>query len=333
MPSDILSGYLRKLLTRQKYHLVGRHSAVKRCKWYKDSMLGKGECYKARFYGIKSHQCMQSTCALQFCTQRCRFCWRVMADELGENFNEQPPADYRWDSPEEVLDGIVREYKKFAEGYQGNPTVERRKISEARETKMLTLSLSGEPTIYPQIGELLELAHQRGTITFLVSNGTLPETLKKMKVLPTQMYVSFDAPNREIYRKTCRPRDPRLWENYLETLDWLRSIKGKTRTVLRMTLVRNLNLCCPEEYAELIKRAQADYVEVKSFSFVGGARHPGRNLKLSDMLTIEEIREFAGQLADASGYLVTDEHVPSRVVLLCRDGKAERERFIFQKEK
>jgi len=320
--------YLTQLLKKQKYHLIGDHSAVKRCKWYKDSIIDKGECYKAKFYGIKAHQCMQSTCALQFCTQNCKFCWRVMSDELGEEFNQKPTQKYKWDSPELILDGIIKEYKTFAIGYKGNAKANQYKVKEAMEPKLLTLSLSGEPTIYPQIGELIKLANHKDIITFLVSNGTLPNTLKNMVELPTQMYISFDAPNKEVYKKTCKPINDNLWDKYLETLDWIKSVKGKTRTVLRMTVVRDLNFCCEEEYAELIKRAQPDYVEVKSFVFVGGARHPNRELKLEDMLKMDEIIEFTNKLSELTGYIFTDKHMPSRVTLLCRDKKAITDRFI-----
>ncbi|TDA33071.1 MAG: 4-demethylwyosine synthase TYW1, partial [Hadesarchaea archaeon] len=45
-----LQGF-RELYERQGYRLVGRNSAVKVCLWTRRSLLGRGECYKARFYG------------------------------------------------------------------------------------------------------------------------------------------------------------------------------------------------------------------------------------------------------------------------------------------
>ncbi len=314
-----------ELLKKQKYHIIGKHSAVKGCKWFRESLIGNGTCYKNKFYGIKSHQCMQSTCVLQFCSQSCIFCWRAMSNELGLKFNEIPGKTFKWDSPEEILNGIVREQLRLVSGYKGNKKTKKKIFEEASKPKLLTLSLAGEPTIYPRLGELLKLAKNRGMITFLVTNGTFPVALKKLEKensLPDQLYVSFDAPNEKVYEDTCRPHEKGLWNKYLETLDFIKSIKGKTRTVLRMTVVRNHNFCCQEEYAELIKKAQPDYVEVKSFVFVGGARNPKRKLNLSDMLKIEEIEEFTKKLEKLTGYKYMDKHIPSRVTLLCRDKKS-----------
>lgn len=320
------------ILKKQGYHIIGKHSAVKTCKWFRESLIGNGTCYKSRFYGIKSHQCVQSTCVLQFCSQSCIFCWRTMADELGIKFNELPSKNFNWDSPEYILEGLLREQLRFVSGYKGNKNTKKEVFEEASDPKLLTLSLAGEPTIYPYLEKLIKLAKHKGMITFLVTNGTFPESLKKLEkenALPNQLYVSFDAPNKEIYEKTCRPHERSLWEKYLETLTFINSIKGKTRTVLRMTVVRDHNFCCVTEYAELIKKAQPDYVEVKSFVFVGGARNPKRELKLSDMLNIEEIEEFTKELEKLTGYTYVDKHVPSRVTLLCRDKKTIEKRKSF----
>ncbi|MFV2040427.1 MAG: 4-demethylwyosine synthase TYW1, partial [Candidatus Hydrothermarchaeales archaeon] len=54
----------RRLLKSQKYHLVGGHSAVKGCHWLKESLVRGRECYKAKFYGISSHRCLQMTPAV-----------------------------------------------------------------------------------------------------------------------------------------------------------------------------------------------------------------------------------------------------------------------------
>ncbi|MCC7552184.1 4-demethylwyosine synthase TYW1 [Candidatus Micrarchaeota archaeon] len=322
------------ILKKQGYHIVGNHSAVKRCKWFKESMIGNGTCYKNKFYGIKSHQCVQSTCALQFCSQSCIFCWRTMTDDLGLKFNEQPSKKFVWDKPDQILDGLLKEQLRFVSGYKGNNKTKEKILKEASNPKLLTLSLAGEPTIYPNLVELILSAKKRGMIVFLVTNGTFPEALKKLaekNALPQQLYVSFDASNREVYEKTCKPSEKKLWDKYLETLDFINSIKGKTRTVLRMTLVRNQNFCCADEYAELIKKAQPDYVEIKSFVFVGGARNPNRKLKLSDMLKMEEIKEFTKDLEKLTKYKFVDEHIPSRVTLLCRDKNVLANRKELQK--
>jgi len=64
----------QKELRKQGYRLVGGHSAVKICEWTRNSLRGKGACYKYAFYGIRSHQCLQMTTSM-FCASRCKFCW------------------------------------------------------------------------------------------------------------------------------------------------------------------------------------------------------------------------------------------------------------------
>ena len=62
-------------LEKQHYRVVGSHSAVKTCGWTKSMIRGQGGCYKLKFYGIMSNQCMQMTTSIS-CANRCTFCWR-----------------------------------------------------------------------------------------------------------------------------------------------------------------------------------------------------------------------------------------------------------------
>lgn len=190
----------------------------------------------------------------------------------------------------------------------------------------VALSLTGEPMFYPKMSALLAEFHRRGVSTFLVHNGTLPEALEKLTTLPTQLYISLQAPNEDLYIKTVRPKIPGTWERFRKALSTMKGLK--TRTVLRMTLVKGLNMCDPEGYAELIGLAMPNYVEVKGFSFVGGAREEQRGLSLNAMPNQDEIKEFAKRLAELTGYIVTSEHAPSHVILLSRDEESKRSRII-----
>merc|ERR1712226_1389243 len=58
---EMIEEELRNTLTKQGYKLVGSHSGVKLCRWTKSMLRGQGGCYKNAFYGIASHQCMEST--------------------------------------------------------------------------------------------------------------------------------------------------------------------------------------------------------------------------------------------------------------------------------
>ncbi|MEM4633589.1 MAG: 4-demethylwyosine synthase TYW1 [Candidatus Anstonellaceae archaeon] len=318
-----------RLLIRQKYHIAGRHSAAKLCHW-SDSFLKGGEgCYKHKFYGIASHRCLQCTPVLFFCNHACVFCWRFMPEKdrygtIGSGFE--------WDEPEKIADWLISAQKQIVSGYGGNPKVQKKLYEEACSPRHVALSLTGEPAMYPKMGRLLKEFHSRGMTTFLVTNGTFPERMESWEEMPTQLYVSMVAPNEKIYQQSIRPKEKGLWKKYLKGLEVLRKLGAKTRTVLRMTLCRGVNDCDLEGYASQIKTAMPHYVEVKSMVFVGGARKPERGLSLGSMLSIKEIEEIAEKLAKMTGYIVSEKHVPSRVVLLCKDKEAERNRLIkFEK--
>jgi tRNA wybutosine-synthesizing protein 1 len=313
-----------ELLSKQHYHIVGKHSAVKACKWLRDSINRKGQCYKNMFYGIKSHRCLQCTPTLTFCTHACLFCWRTAPQgEWG-----LPPEGFEWEEPKGIVDGLVKEQLRIVSGYGGSEKAGRERVKEANSPLHAAISLVGEPTLYPFIGGLISEFHKRKMTTFLVSNGTVPERIVGLKTLPTQLYMSMISPNERVYRKTARPLIKDGWERIQRTLSLFPSIN--TRKVLRMTLVKGLNML--DVYAKQVEIASPHFVEVKSFMFVGGAREEERGLKLGDMPSHEEIRRFAQSLAERTGYLVTDEHVPGRVVLLCRDGNAQKTRFLFQRQ-
>ncbi len=310
------------LLRKQGYHIVGSHSAVKPCKWLVESIRTGGECYKHQFYDIQSHRCVQCTPALQFCTHSCLFCWRVLDWDA-------VPNDFKWDEPSFVASEILREHLRIISGHGGNAGADMKKAKQAWQPKHVALSLAGEPLLYPYLGELISEFHKRKMTTFVVSNGTLPERMRALTEtsLPTQFYISMTAPNKEAYAKTCRPMLKDSWQKIKQSRELMKGLKGKTRTVLRMTLARSLNFSDVKGYAEQVAEAEPDYVEVKSFMFVGGSRY-GRGLSLDDMIAHTEIKEFASKLAKETGYLVTDEHKPSRIVLLCRDKDAEKRRKI-----
>jgi tRNA wybutosine-synthesizing protein 1 len=66
----------KKILQKQHYGIVGRHSGVKLCHWMRQSLLFDRECYKQTFYSIKSHRCLQMTPTINQCNHICLFCWR-----------------------------------------------------------------------------------------------------------------------------------------------------------------------------------------------------------------------------------------------------------------
>jgi tRNA wybutosine-synthesizing protein 1 len=293
------------LLKKQGYALAGRHSAVKTCLWLRHAMNGQGFCYKSKFYGVQSHRCLQMTPTLM-CNQRCLFCWRP---------TEVPvPVPEGWDSPEKIVEESIACQRKLITGFGGSPNAIKERWIESSEPNNVAISLSGEPTFYPYLPELIKEYENRGFTTFLVTNGTIPEMLAK--VFPSQLYMSLDAPDLETYLKVCQPKSAALWEKINESLSLMK--QKNSRTVIRTTLVKGENMFKPEGYAELIKKASPDFVEIKAYMHLGFSR---LRLDRSAMPTHVEVLEFAQTLAKYLGYEIADESEISRVVLLSKDGK------------
>jgi len=304
---------LQKILARQHYAVIGTHSGVKLCHWMKQSLLFNRACYKQQFYGIESHRCLQMSPAVNQCTHMCLFCWRF------QDFTEKELKQF--DDPEFILEQAITAQRKLITGFKGDPRCDQKKWKEANEPTMLACSLSGEPTLYPLLGDFFETCHKRGITTFLVTNGTTPEVLERLDPLPTQLYVSLVAPNEEVYKKICAPLIPDGWKRIKQTLELLPSLT--TRTVIRHTLVHGWNMdekYLPE-YASLDKLAEPLFIEPKGYVFVGSSRN---RMHFAHMPSHEQIQHFSKKLAEHLGYEIVMEKVDSLVTLLGKEKKTKR---------
>lgn len=316
----MLSKKLKEILKRQHYLLVGKHSGVQVCRWTKKDLLDTGECYKAKFYGIKSHLCCQMSPTVVFCQNKCVHCWRSIEHTAGNKMNNNV------DNPKEVINGCVEAQKKLLTGFKGNSKVNMNKLKQAQEPMQFAISLTGEPTLYPKIGELISELRKKGKTSFLVTNGLQPSVLKKLNKngnLPTQIYISLNCPNKKLYDKWHRSSVKNAWKKFNETLSLFPKLK--TRKVIRMTLVNDLNALPEhvEEYVGMIKKAKPDFIEVKGFMSVGYARNR-KNMGYDKMPRIEKIRDYSERIAIAlkkQGYKILDEHEFSSVVLIGKDKK------------
>jgi len=311
---NLVPAALVQALRKQKYHVVGKHSAVKRCKWFYEALTSGRSCYKQKFYGINSHQCIQMSPAAFYCTQQCLFCWRAQNRDLQITWNELKLPE--WESPEEIVQGILRAQQRLLGGYKGNPKTDLQKLREAHKPRHVAISLTGEPTLYAPLSELIRTLHNKDFTTFLVTNGTLPDRLSSLSEEPTQLYVSVCAPNEKTFMQVCRPQIADAWSKLNETLMVLPSFKCPT--VVRMTLVKDQNMQDLDGYAKLLEKAEPTYVEVKAYMHVGFS-----NLRLGfdNMPTHMDVVGFAQKLAEKTGYSVVDESTESRVVLLSKKGK------------
>lgn len=300
---------LTKILQHQHYKIVGNHSAVKLCHWTKKSILDEGICYKQQFYGIQCHRCLQMTPAVAWCTQKCIFCWRNIDDTIDSKMTSG-----EIDEPGEIIDESIKAQRLLLSGYGGIPDrINKKKYEEAQNPNQVAISLSGEPTIYPKISELISEFKRRDFTTFLVTNGTLPKRIAEMEP-PYQFYLSVDAPSKEIYKKIDNPIISNGWEKINETIDMMPSLD--TRKAVRLTMIKGMNMTNPEEYAKLIERTETDYVEVKAYMFVGSSR---MRLSLENMPSFDEVMNFARKVNEKLNYKIKDYKEDSRVVLLSKD--------------
>ncbi len=304
----MVSGKKQKDLYRQGYRLVGRHSAVKACLWTKKSLKKEGDCYKQKFYDTITHRCVQMTPALENCTHRCIWCWRDIDFTKPE-----------WKGPSEdpklIVDGCIEKNCQYLLGFGGNKKTDKKKFSELKNPQQFAISLTGEPTMYPRLPELMLELKRRKINQFLVTNGTKPAMLKKLldkKAQPTQIYVTLPAPDKDTYHGCCRPLIKDGWSRIVKSLTLLKKFR---RSVIRLTLVKHRNMIKPELYAGLIQKAAPDYVECKAYMWVGFSQ---RRLKQENMPSHKEVKEFAKEICKHCKYQIKDEKKESRVVLLAR---------------
>ncbi len=295
-------------LHRQGYNFIadGASAAVKPCMWCKRALRGGESCYKHQFYGIDTWKCVQMTPTLR-CNQRCLFCWRSMENEILSETEL---------SQEEIVAAIPKMQKKGLSG--DKPYTDPARWEEATEhPTQYALSLSGEPTLYSKLPELIDLLREDpNNSVFVVSNGTMPSVIRRIR--PTQLYLSLDAVDESSYEKICRPiGDPAaMWGNIQTSLSLLKQKEEEgIRTAVRITLVNGYNDTDEEGFAKIIEEAQPLFVEVKGYMYLGYSRMRLTEMHVPDM---ETIRRFAAGVAQLCNYEIVDENVPSRVVCLKR---------------
>jgi len=320
----MLSKNIKEVLKKQHYEIVGNHSAIQICHWTKQSLRGYGVCWKEKFYGIDCHRCCQFSPSVMWCENKCLHCWRPIEMSLGVKIN-------KIDEPKEILDKIIKARKKLLIGFKGDKRVSKKKFKEALEPNFFTFSLSGEPTLYPKLDELIKEVKKRKAIAYLVTNGQNPKMLKKLEkenALPTQIVLSTNAPNKELFKIWHNSIRKDAWERFNDSLKIIGSWKGKTRRVIRLTLVKegddtekmkelsNMKDEHVKQYSDMIRIAKPDFIHVKGFKSLGYSR---KRLGYSKQPFHEDIQSFAKKLEKELkdlGYKKLGEQKRSCVVLL-----------------
>ncbi|MEM4282126.1 MAG: 4-demethylwyosine synthase TYW1 [Candidatus Woesearchaeota archaeon] len=329
-PKEVITEHLqsqlpewkRERLENQQYRLVGRHSAVKICYWCKKSIRGQADCYKNDFYGIPSHQCLEMSPAIT-CNKRCRHCWR---DTSVYSTGWVGPVD----EPKEIVEGCIKERMKLLSGFKGNLKVDRTKALASFLPRHAAISLTGEPMMYPRFSELVKefYSHDFETV-FVVTSGTVPSTINALLssgILPTNLYISVEAWEPEMYKKLCIPVIPNAWELFLESASLLKYVPA--RTIMRITCMKGLNMHSPESFAWLVKAGNPDIVECKAYAWMGYSR---QRMSPENVPNHAEVLAFAKALGLATGYELLMSKAGSDVALLRRPSyrNVNGEEFIY----
>ena len=300
-------------LKKAKYG-VADHSTVELCHWTKKSFRNEGTCYKHKFYGISTHRCMEFSPAGMHCENRCVYCWRPM--EFYDSLAMEPE---RVAEPEDIMQKLMAERRKLIMGHYGDPNQDKQKLDESLLPSHYAISLSGEPTMYPKLPELIKYLKslEETKSIFLVTNGQEPDMIQRLAdedALPTQLYLSTNAADHESFLKINRPRYDDSWKRWNNTLDLLSTLD--TRTVLRITLIKNWNDSYKmiPVFTEMFDKSNPHFIEIKSYMHIGRSTN---RLEHENMLDMDQVRSFAANVSKHSDrFSLMDESEISRIVIL-----------------
>lgn len=151
--------------------------------------------------------------------------------------------------------------------------------SEAMNPNHAAISLDGEPFLYPKLDGLVSEFRKRNMTSFIVTNGTLPERIESLNSLPSQLYITLPAPNKDVYKNVCRPMIKNGWEQIKQSLSLVESLS--CRTVVRLTAVKNLNISEKfiEDYVKIIEDVNPNFFEIKGFTLQAKALNIKDRLK------------------------------------------------------
>uniref|UniRef100_A0A8C7D0J6 tRNA 4-demethylwyosine synthase (AdoMet-dependent) n=1 Tax=Oncorhynchus kisutch TaxID=8019 RepID=A0A8C7D0J6_ONCKI len=112
------------------------------CHWTKSILRESGGCYKHSFYGIESHRCMETTSSIA-CANKCVFCWRWVTH---------------------THKNMIRQFRVLLGCIQSG--------------MHSTLSLVGEPIMYPKMNAFLYLLHTHRVSGFIVTDAQFPQEIR-----------------------------------------------------------------------------------------------------------------------------------------------------------
>ena len=324
-----LTSSQEKMLTGRQYGLAGKQGAVQICEWTKKSLRDQDECYKNKFYGVKTYSCAQITPNVLACDQNCIFCWRP-----AEMYNTKKISKKEAIKPKELVDKLVKKRRLLLIGFKGYEKVNQKKLKASIDgfPKHWAISLSGEPTLYPYLPELVKEIKKKGAESiFIVTNGQNPEMLQKLKekkALPSQLYLSLTAYDPKSYVQINRGISQDGFKSLKKSLNLLKTLK--VRSVIRVTLIKDYNTKKEqlEKLAKLIEGSGADFVEVKAYMWIGDSR---KKLGQENMPLFSEIKDYSKiLLKNLKSYKCENDCEASRIILLKNKGSKYKTKLIIE---
>jgi tRNA wybutosine-synthesizing protein 1 len=311
----MLTQVQKERLYKQQYRLVGNHSAVKICHWNKEMMRNKNRpCYKQHFYDVHTINCLEMSPAIT-CNQRCLHCWR-----------DTSVFSTKWegetDDPKEIIKGCIEGRTQLLMGFKGLEGADLKNFDSYLIPDHAAISLTGEPCMYPKLHLLIDSFFDDFNFrtVFLVTSGTVPGMIKKIgtesKNFPTNLYLSLEAYDEKSHKDFNIPVIKNSWEKVNESLQYLSKVRDKTRTILRITAVKEFNMDKAKEFVKYIKMMNPVFIEVKGYAHIGYSQ---RRLEKANMPYWDEVQAFAKEIAELTGYKITAEDEPSDVVQLGKD--------------
>ncbi len=205
--------------------------------------------------------------------------------------------------------------------------------NEALRPNHAAISLDGEPLLYPRISDYIQEFKNRNMTTFVVTNGTLPETIKNLEYFPSQLYITLPASNEQVYKKVCRPMIKNGWNKIIDSLDLIESLS--CRTLVRLTAVKNLNINedLINEYIKIIEKSNPNFFEIKGFTLQAKAllikdRLKGNGAVKEYFPEYEFLENFAQKFEEISGFPIIYRNKPSRDFLFAVNWSHEKDPII-----
>jgi tRNA wybutosine-synthesizing protein 1 len=243
---------------------------------------------------------------------------------------KNPDIKEKLDAPEEIIEGLFKEREKLLSGFFGFTGSNKKLLDESIIPSHVAISLAGEPTIYKYLPEMIKYLKKKKEIKsiFLVTNGQEPGMLKRLikeRALPTQLYLSIVASDKEALKKINRPKTKNAWGTLLKFISIFS--KTKTRRVIRFTLIKGINdnPLFIKKYIKLFEKSNADFLEIKAYMYLGESRN---NLKIDNMPSFTDVFEYAQMLERESKLFKVIDDVPQSRIVLLKNKKSKYSKYI-----